>query len=214
MERQPVFNSLSPAGDFDMDDLKVIVASNLIKLRTNAKLTQAELAEKLNYSDKSVSKWERAEALPDVATLKDICDLFGVTLDDITSEHDAWEPPKSKYADVDTRAITSVAMIGTALLALLIFVVFWILGKIVWITFIYAVTVELILFLILHSVWSGGTHNYFIVGAIVASAIVSLFFSFYVFAGVSIWQIFLLLIPAELIVFLSSRIKRKPKKEA
>ena len=197
-----------------MDDLKAIVAGNLIKLRTNAKLTQAELAEKLNYSDKSVSKWERAEAVPDVATLKEICDLFGVTLDYITSEHTDWTPPKSRYADVDTRAITSVAMIGTAMLALILFVIFWILGKIVWITFLYAVPVELILFLILHSVWSGGARNFCIVGALVASVFVSLYFSFFLFAGENLWQLFLLLLPAELIVFLSSRIKKKPKKEA
>ena len=199
-----------------MDELKVIVASNLIRLRNDAKLTQAELAEKLNYSDKSVSKWERAEAVPDVATLKEICDLFGVTLDYITSEHVDWEPPKSKYADVDTRAVTSVAMVGTALLALLVFVVFWILGgsfRWTWITFVYAVTVELILFLVLHSVWGGGAYNYFIIGALVASVIISLFFSFYAFAGVNLWQLFLLLIPGELIVFLSSRIKKKPKEE-
>ncbi len=195
-----------------MDDLKVIVASNLIKLRTGAKLTQAELAEKLNYSDKSVSKWERAEAIPDVATLKDICGLFGVTLDYVTSEHTDWTPPKTR-PEVDTRAITSVAMLGTAMLALIIFVIFWILGRIVWITFIYAVTAELVLYLILHSVWSGGAYNYLIVGALVVSVFVSLYFSFFVFAHENLWQLFLLLIPAELIVFVSSRIRKKPKAE-
>ncbi|MDO4846165.1 MAG: helix-turn-helix transcriptional regulator [Oscillospiraceae bacterium] len=192
-----------------MDELKVIVASNLIRLRNAAKLTQAELAEKLNYSDKSVSKWERAEAVPDVGTLKDICALFGVTLDYITSEHTAWEPPKGKRADVDTRAVTGVTMVGTALLALLVFIIFWILGKFVWITFIYAVTAELILYLILHSVWSGGTYNYFIIGALFASVIVSVYFSIFVFAHENPWQIFLLLIPGELIVFLCSRIRKK-----
>ena len=50
-----------------MEDLKVIVAVNISRLRRDAGMTQAELAEKINYSDKSVSKWERAEALPDLS---------------------------------------------------------------------------------------------------------------------------------------------------
>ena len=52
-----------------MDELKNIVASNLIELRVASGMTQSQLAEKINYSDKSVSKWERAEAIPDVAVL-------------------------------------------------------------------------------------------------------------------------------------------------
>ncbi|MBR2080991.1 MAG: helix-turn-helix transcriptional regulator [Oscillospiraceae bacterium] len=192
-----------------MDGLKVIVASNLIRLRNAAGLTQAELAEQLNYSDKSVSKWERAESVPDVATLKEICTLFGVTLDYITTEHTDWTPPKGRFSGVDTRAITSVTMVGMALLALLIFIIFWILGKIVWITFIYAVTAELILYLILHSVWGGGTQNYFIIAALAASAIASVYFSFFVFGNLNLWQLFLLLVPGELIVYLSSRIRKK-----
>ena len=50
-----------------MEDLKLIFASNLIRLRTSAGMKQSELGEQLNYSDKSISKWERAEALPDAA---------------------------------------------------------------------------------------------------------------------------------------------------
>ena len=53
-----------------MDELKLIFASNLIRLRTAAGMTQAELGEQLNYSDKSISKWERGEAIPDAAVLK------------------------------------------------------------------------------------------------------------------------------------------------
>ena len=55
-----------------MDELKLIFASNLIRLRTAAGMTQAELGEQLNYSDKSISKWERGEAIPDAMVLKRI----------------------------------------------------------------------------------------------------------------------------------------------
>ena len=64
-----------------MEDIKQIIAKNIASLRTDSKLTQLELAEKLNYSDKAISKWERGESIPDVITLKAVADLFGVTVD-------------------------------------------------------------------------------------------------------------------------------------
>lgn len=69
-----------------MKDLKAQFAHNLILLRKEHKLTQTQLAEKLNYSDKSISKWERKEALPDIVTLKEIADLFDTTVDCLIQE--------------------------------------------------------------------------------------------------------------------------------
>ena len=64
-----------------MADIKKIVANNICELRQDKELTQLELAQKLNYSDKAVSKWERGESLPDLSVLIEIANLFGVTLD-------------------------------------------------------------------------------------------------------------------------------------
>ena len=50
-----------------MNDLKQIIAHNIIKLRKEKNLTQIEFAQKLNYSDKAISKWERAESSPDLS---------------------------------------------------------------------------------------------------------------------------------------------------
>ena len=79
-----------------MDELKNIVASNLIELRVASGMTQSQLAEKITYSDKSVSKWERAEAIPDVAVLKNIAEVFGVTVDYLITTHDRWEKKPEK----------------------------------------------------------------------------------------------------------------------
>ena len=71
-----------------MNDLREIVAKNICELRREANMTQLMLAEKLNYSDKAVSKWERGESVPDVFMLKTIADLFGVTVDYLlTDDH-------------------------------------------------------------------------------------------------------------------------------
>ena len=60
------------------ESVKEIIASNLASLRKQNKLTQQQLAEKINYSDKAVSRWENAETLPDIETLCKICDIYGV----------------------------------------------------------------------------------------------------------------------------------------
>ena len=107
-----------------MDELKLIFASNLIRLRTAAGMTQAELGEQLNYSDKSISKWERGEAIPDAAVLKRMGEIFGVTIDYLLNEHDAWQPgPEPGARDRSHYAIILVALMGSVTLAVLVFVV-------------------------------------------------------------------------------------------
>ena len=69
-----------------MSDMRQIIAQNIVKLRTARGWTQAELAERLSYSDKAISKWERAESLPDVIVLKQLADLFLVRVDDLLCE--------------------------------------------------------------------------------------------------------------------------------
>ena len=64
-----------------MNDIKSIVAKNISELRQSNNMTQLELAEKINYSDKAISKWERAESSPDISVLVDIAAVFGVTVD-------------------------------------------------------------------------------------------------------------------------------------
>jgi len=78
-----------------MENLKSIIAKNIVLLRTGAHLTQAELAERLNYSDKAVSKWERGESLPDITVIKAIADMFGVTVDWLLRENGEQPVPDS-----------------------------------------------------------------------------------------------------------------------
>lgn len=78
-----------------MQDLKPIIAKNITRLRTDNEMTQARLQQKLNYSDKAVSKWERGESVPDIAVLNEIAVLFGVTVDYLISE----EHPESNLGE-------------------------------------------------------------------------------------------------------------------
>ena len=79
-----------------MEEIKNIVAKNITELRLLNNMTQAELAEKLNYSDKTISKWERAESSPDISVLVEIADIFGVTLDYMVHSEGTEEKVKEK----------------------------------------------------------------------------------------------------------------------
>ena len=65
------------------EQVKARIGANIAYYRKQAGLTQVGLAEKLNYSDKAVSKWERGDSIPDVLTLMQIATLFGVKVDDL-----------------------------------------------------------------------------------------------------------------------------------
>ena len=69
-----------------MEDFREILSKNIVALRKSKKLTQSELAEKINYSDKTVSKWEKGDAVPDVETLISISQFFEVSIDDLVSK--------------------------------------------------------------------------------------------------------------------------------
>lgn len=64
------------------EELKSVVANNIAKYRKAKGLTQVELAEGINYSDKLISKWESGNGFPDIFTLKILADFLGIQVDD------------------------------------------------------------------------------------------------------------------------------------
>ena len=73
----------------DEEQVKARIGTNIAFYRKQAGLTQASLAEKLNYSDKAVSKWERGDSVPDVLTLMQIAQLFQVRVDALLGDVNA-----------------------------------------------------------------------------------------------------------------------------
>lgn len=111
-----------------MDDIKDTISKNLVELRTQAKLTQLQLAEMLNYSDKAVSKWERGEAIPDVRVLLQLAELYGISLDDLIRGKDVSTKVKpgqrinSKHAFVAALSVLLVWFVATGVFALVYFI--------------------------------------------------------------------------------------------
>ncbi len=192
-----------------MDERKATIASNLIRLRLASGMTQAEVGEKLNYSDKAISKWERGDVTTDVFVLMQIADVFGVDVDYLLKQHNEIEPviyTRPDSGSYTTKMITLVTILGIWTVALFVFVILWICGMVVWQVFVYAVPVSLITLLVLNSVWNNGKNNRFIIAALVLSIIATVYLTF---LSRNLWQLFILAIPSLLLVFLGAHIGKK-----
>ena len=192
-----------------MDERKATIASNLIRLRLASGMTQAEVGEKLNYSDKAISKWERGDVTTDVFVLMQIADVFGVDVDYLLKQHNEIEPviyTRPDSGSYTTKMITLVTILGIWTVALFVFVILWICGMVVWQVLVYAVPVSLITLLVLNSVWNNGKNNRFIIAALVLSIIATVYLTF---LSRNLWQLFILAIPSLLLVFLGAHIGKK-----
>lgn len=202
-----------------MEDIKAVIANNLVDLRRKNGMTQTQLAEKLNYSDKAVSKWERAESVPDIAVLKAIADMFGVTVDYlITAEHSETElkaVPEGNDAGKRLRmhwVITGMSMLLVWLVAAVIFVPVDIAipdAKAHWLAFVFAVPVTMLVWLIFNAIWFNRRRNYLIISLMCWTLIAAIHITV-LSCGLNIWQMYLIGIPGQLIIILWSRIGKKP----
>ena len=191
-----------------MQDLKPIIAKNIAELRKAASMTQIELATRLNYSDKAVSKWERGESIPDVGVLKEIADLFEVKVDYLLLEDHSDSAPEEltprKRRDHMIISLLSVSLVW--LIATFLFVLLRITNPDtngIWLTFIYAIPVTMIVALVFNSMWGKPRRNYLLITILVWSLLASVYLSYS--AGL-MWMVFLLGIPAQIIIMLWSRL--------
>ena len=203
-----------------MDDekIKAQIGLNIASCRKSAGLTQAGLAEKLNYSDKAVSKWERGESVPDVLTLMQLSQLFGVSVDQLVGEPSLADSQLPEPEDTVPQKPTARKGIIQALsstlvwfVALFFFVVISSMGiSYSWLAFFYAVPVNAIVLLSLRSAWHLYSWNMALISIIVWGCLTSLYVSLQVFLGISVWKLFLLGIPGQIAIFLWFRMFRAP----
>lgn len=194
-----------------MSDLKEIIAANITKLRKSKKMTQVQFSNELNYSDKAVSKWERAESIPDIIVLKQIADFFGVTVDFLLNEHDENEElPKTteQKSTINKLPLTLLSVSPVWAIACLIFTLIALFKNLyIWPVFYVCVPITLLLFIIFNSIWGNRKRNYFIISAFIWSILICLYIIFINYNN--IWQIFILGIPAQIIIWLWSRLKKR-----
>lgn len=215
-----------------MDDekLKLRIGGNIAAYRKNAGLTQAGLAEKLNYSDKAVSKWERGESIPDVLTLMALAEQFEITVNDLLADPD--ELPTDSDSRLE-KAMTQVSekalkrkanknvilALSTTLvwfIALLVFVImssFDLLDPYSWLIFFYAVPANAIVLLSLRSAWHDFRWNKVYISTIMWGFLIAIHVSLLVIFRYNFWKLYLLGIPGQVAIFLWFRLFRKEKDE-
>ncbi len=196
-----------------MDELKVVVAHNISELRKKNNLTQLELAEKLHYSDKAISKWERAESLPELTVIKELADMFDVSLDYLLEkEHDHNSKPtgnNSHRALKNRTLITWMSVMLVWLIATILFVNIDIIFeplRLHWLVFVYACPVSLIVWLIFNTLWFNKRRNFTIISLLMWSVLVSVFITLLPY---HIWLIFIVGIPGQIIILLWAGIQPK-----
>ena len=137
----------------DEASMRRTISKNIASYRKAHHDTQLDLAEKLNYSDKSVSKWERGESLPDIFILTQIADLYGVTVSNLIGEVEA--PKKCKPYYHLFIYLLSLAIVFVV--AAILFTAFEIADVTfpAWMFFLYAVPVAAIVSIVFTSLWWG-----------------------------------------------------------
>ena len=209
------------------EKLKKQIGANIAAYRKRLGLTQAGLAEKLNYTDKAVSKWERAESVPDVLTLAALAEVLGITVNDLLidpnelpEETGAVQQAMERVVEktlkrkADKKIILGLSSLLVWSVALLLYVIFSSLDmENSWLAFFFAVPANAIVLLSLRSAWHDFRWNRALISAIMWGTIVSLYATLLVLGGWNVWRLFLLGIPGQIAIFLWFRLFRPVKKE-
>ena len=200
----------------DISNQQELLAKNLAYYRKASGLTQLELAEKFNYSDKSVSKWERGEGFPDIFVLKSLADFYGISVDDFyQSEHKAVKISQSKKRKQTYLKLLSIGL-GWLVTTLTFFLLNTLMGDRFafkpWLTFIYGTLITGIILV----VWEFIYHNRFLrmiaASIIIWTAALSLFLTFYVVMNLPLPLIFVVAVPLQILEIIWYLFRRNRKK--
>lgn len=189
-------------------DIKDNLAKNLIKYRKALNLTQIELADKINYSDKAVSKWERGEAVPDIVVLKQLALFYGTTIDELLDEPKEEKPKIKRFVKGKRLIVSLLAFAIVWLIAILTFSVLRIVMPNIdhlWLIFIYAIPTSTIVFIVFSAIWGKNLITAICISVLIWSIVLSIFLSltsFLKYTPDNLWLIFIVGIPAQILCIL------------
>jgi len=210
------------------ENVKYRIGANIAAYRKRDGLTQASLAEKLNYSDKAVSKWERGESIPDVLILMQLSELFGITINDLVCDPN--ELPKNSDSKLEKamtqvsekalkrkanknviQALSSTLVWFVALFAFVLLSSFPSLKQYSCLLFFVAIPANAIVLLSLRSAWHDFRWNQMLISIIVWGSLLSIYMILLSVYQYNFWKIFLLGIPGQIAIFLWFRMFRPMK---
>lgn len=191
-----------------MDNIKQVIAKNLIKYRKAAKMTQLELAELLMYSDKNISKWERGEAVPDILILKQLADMYHIGVNDFLQENEEEcvlinqvEQTKTKKKMMNKKQVL-ISLLSVSLVWLVATIAFSLFINIpatkdyAWWSFILALPITMIVVLVFTSIWCTNLMNAIMVSFLIWTSALAIFVCVRI---PDIWMIFLVAIPLQIL---------------
>jgi len=178
-----------------MDDLKNVIAKNLALYRKQNGYTQQELADKLNYSDKAVSKWERADGVPDIFVLNALAELYDVTVNDFLSEHNGKLPKARGKARAIKHWLITLLSAGLVFLIATIVTVVWLIVDtsipVAKFAYLIATPIALIVVLVFSCLWGRIWTTALTVSALIWSLCVLIHVSITVWSDTA-WLIYLI----------------------
>ena len=83
-----------------MENIREIISQNITHLRKEKNLTQVELAKKINFSDKAISRWEKGEVVPDIETIYALSEIFEVPVSAILEKKDTTDDKSKKKNNI------------------------------------------------------------------------------------------------------------------
>jgi len=186
------------------EDIKQNFSKNLIELRKANNLTQLNLAEKLNYTDKAVSKWEVGSVLPDVDTMVQIAEFFGVTVNDLIY------PKKQKARKRFFRNHVFITLGSFAIVWFLASILFFVLDSSLsltrtWIIFIVAIPVSFVVLIVFTAMWFKKIWLSLSVSGFFWGLLLTIYLAIFNF---DLWFIFIIGVVGELIIIFWSQIKK------
>ncbi|MGM9858889.1 MAG: helix-turn-helix domain-containing protein [Bacilli bacterium] len=196
-----------------MKELREIIGENLTELRKQKGYTQISLAEKLNYSDKAISKWENGSSLPPIDILLELANLYGVTLDYLVKDSSEKGKKLLKNDNVKKRnhiLITLLSSVLVWIIATTVYVFTYIPTKetSLWTIFLWAVPINAIVLIVFNGIW--GKRKYLLpaVMLLVWPLLAAIHLQVLVlYPDINLWMIYLLGVPLTIATFLWCKLK-------
>lgn len=189
-----------------MENIKEIISKNIYLLRKEKKLTQLEFAERINYSDKAISRWEKGESLPDIETLANISKVFEIPISFFFQENakeDIPAPDKKETAKKIVVTILSCSIVW--MVAIIIFLYLSTYNNAhYWQVFVYAVPFTMIVIRWFNKIWGDKKYNVYINSLFFWSLITSVYC---MFIKLNIWLVFIIGGPIQMVLIIYSFIK-------
>ena len=217
------------------EELKLKIGANITLYRKAQGMTQAELAQKLNYSDKAVSKWERGESIPDVLTLADIAAQFHITVNDLLYGPDAAKEPPAPEQPVTqplpehdktipqkiSDRIRHNRKVIQGLVSILVWIVvlaFYVLLDsfdlpYLWLLILVGIPSHAITLLSLRSAWQMYSWNMPLISIIMWGSIACLHAVIYLISHINIWRLYLMGLLGQIAIILWFKLIKKPKED-